>query len=730
MGGVQEQELDKLLDLMGIDFQEDNNFVIAGAMRDYKDKKGLKTMYNLSVDEDGNKISDPKELEKIIHSKVKKRIGANLYTYEKALESVASGFASKIGLWIPKGFIVIDTDTEKDSEAILEYIVQHNINTVSIKTKKGYHHIFKYDNNDITNSSKRKLKAGFEADYRVANNGYIILPYNDKHRSIIKMDNIDYMRDGLFPDEEVEKKDKIKPNKKNKEQQDKPKKVTESFAIIEGSRNDWLFRKLCGFVRNTQLREFNCLVLLAIGLNETLCNPPLERSEVEQITRGVIDNYSMESYRNGKGNVIPYHLAETVARDLSVISDNMCSYIYKGNTYIEAGDNFYKEIDGYIDNKELMKMNMVNEVTSQVKAMTLRDIIENSRTHINFKNGLFSIEDRKMILHTKNIITLGMYNGNYNENLSDITGTYFEQYLLSSIDNDLIPVVQEMLGTCLYPITDKVHYFYTLLGEGRNGKGVLLDIILNIIPANLRSGITMGDYDTRFSNASIKGKTVNICTDDKTTRLEGIGNLKSVTAGEGIFVEKKGIDGAMIQATLTHISSFNKLPSLQEKTNALFDRMIIIPFNTTFGTEEEVARGEKDRIRNPYLKANILAHEIDIIINWGMQGLFRVIDNDYKFTKPSKIIDVMDEYRNEADSVRKWIFEDVTMVNATQNSDYVKAKELYLVYNKWAMEQAVTPVGRNSFNTALKRYLKLQWKKIDGTDRFSVICGYNGQAKL
>ena len=62
-----------------------------------------------------------------------------------------------------------------------------------------------------------------------------------------------------------------------------------------------------------------------------------------------------------------------------------------------------------------------------------------------------------------------------------------------------------MLGVCLYPLTDKVAYFYFLTGEGRNGKGVLLDIILNIIPNEFRSGISIKDYDTQLANAELKG---------------------------------------------------------------------------------------------------------------------------------------------------------------------------------------------------------------------------------
>lgn len=729
---AQEKQLDELLNLMEVDFFEDETFVICGGMNDYTDKRGkehygLLSMLKKGIDEEGNKIEGKEKLEDILHKKAKKRIGNKLYTYEKAIECVKDNFCSKIGLWLPKGFVVVDTDTKEDSEKFMQYIKEHDINTSLIKTKNGYHGIFRYDGNDILNSAKKTTKAGFNVDYRVGGDGYIVLPYNDKNREIINLADIEYIRDGLFPIEETSKTKGVSKktigSKKNNE-------VKADKDLIEGGRNDGLFRKLSGFVNNVKLRNYENLLAMAMGLNQIYCKPPLPLEEVESITSGVIEKYAPEPFYNDKGKIIPYILAQRIVKDFNVISDKLSSYIYKDNTYEEVPTDFYNVIDGYIEDKELLRISTVKEVTGHVKSQSYRDTIENSREYINFKNGLLNIKTREIIGHTQEVITLGSINGNYDTTKGDITGTNFEQLLTSSLDESLIPVIQEMLGVCLYPLTDKVHYFYTLIGEGRNGKGILLDIILNIIPSNLRSGITMKDYDTRFANASIKGKTVNICTDDNTVRLEGIGNLKSVTAGEGIFVEKKGVDGEMIKATLTHISSFNQMPSVQEKSNALFDRMIVIPFNVTFGTEEEVREGLKDKVKNPYLKQSILDDELDIIINWALKGLFRVIDNNYAFTKPVEVLDKLEQYRSEVDSVRAWIKEDVTIVKEAKQEDYINLTKLCKIYKSWCEDEELVPVGKRTFSDGLKRYLKGYYKSINNRDCYAVITGYKGQGKL
>lgn len=553
--------------------------------------------------------------------------------------------------------------------------------------------------------------------FKTDNNSYKLAEYKLKDDTSIKempQSLINIFKQHL---EEISKK---VPNKTLK---DKNSHTYSKYfkPLSEGEGRDNALISYLGLMikENPNMRKKDILLQHAIMYNKCWFNPPLDDNDVIKKVDSVL-RYAEPPYINDKGNIIPYELAKFISNKYIVISDSLNSYIYSDNYYKEVSNDFYKEIDDLVDNKSLMRTRMVNEVASQIKMQTNCSIVENDRNYINFKNGLFDIKDRKLIPHNKDIISLGQINGNYDIDKSNISGTNFEKFITTSLSKDLIPVVQEMLGVCLYPLTDKVAYFYFLTGEGRNGKGVLLDIILNIIPENFRSGITIKEYDTRFSNASIKGKTINICTDDNTTRLEGVGNLKAVTAGEGIFVEKKGKDGLMIKAILTHISAINDLPSMQEKTNALFDRMIVIPFNKTFGTKEEVARGEKDTLKDPSLKEKIINNEIDIIISWAMEGLFRVIDNNYEFTIPTTLKDKKEEYREEVDSVRKWVNLYYEPITPTCNEDYIKGSVLFNIYKAWCLNEGAKEVGRNNFYKSMNRLFKHQLKEIHKQQYYSI----------
>lgn len=729
------EKLENLLETLNIDLFEDKPFVICGLMKGYKNKagkevKGITELWK-ELNNNRNKLS-LEEVEKAkneIYSLSKQRIGNKFYNYEEALKSVENEYAKSIGLWIPQGYIVVDADDLETSEKILEYIKEKDLDTPIIKTPHGYQFIFKYDSVE-SQMVKGTINLGCKVDYRCANKGYIVLPLNTPNREVYNNNgNVEYITHKLLPADEqpkevIKKSNTQKVTQKITKKAGRPKKNEVNFE--EGSRNNNLYKYLCGYVNNTQLRDYNTMLMFALGVNQFKCSPPLEQEEVETIVKSVIENYAPADFIDQKGKVIPYVMAETITKDYNCISDKISSYIYNGLSYEEVEIDYYKYIDKYIEDKNLIKMPLVKEITSQIFRQTYKGTIENSREYINFKNGLLNINTRELVPHNKYVITLGTLNGSYDQSKRSIAGTKFENYLKTSLTDELIPVVQEMLGVCLYPLTDKIHYFYILTGEGRNGKGILLDIILNMIPTTLRSGITMADYDTRFANASIKGKQINICTDDRTTRLEGIGNLKSVTAGEGIYVERKGVDGEMIQAILTHISAINVLPSLQEKSNALFDRMILIPFEKTFGTLEEVQEGTKDSLRDPNLKSDIINNELDIVINWALEGLFRVIDNGYKFTKTDSIKNKMEEYRDEVDSVRAWIKNEIKPFKARVNSDYRKDKDLFKWYKEYCEDEDVMPVGKKAFKEGCRRYLKSYWKVIDRYDCYSVLREYNG----
>ena len=506
---------------------------------------------------------------------------------------------------------------------------------------------------------------------------------------------------------EVIKQHYSKPKEKTK--RGRPKEINRYYnPSNEGGRDNTLISWLGYMVKsNPNLRKKEELLPLAEMYNLRYLNPPLENNIVNDKVDSIL-KMADPPYIDGKGKIIPYKLSEFITQQYTIISDNINSYAYKDNYYQDLNNNCYKEIDSLVTNKSLIKMQLVNEVFQQIKMQTniynltngAEKVIENQRGYINFKNGLYDVENGKLIPHSKDIISLYQVNCSYDESKEDIKGTNFERFLNTSICAEDIPIIQEMIGLCIYPLTNKIAYFYILTGHGRNGKGVLLDVIQAIIPKRSISHISLEDIDSKFTNSALKGKCLNVCSDDPTKYIDKTGALKRFTNGEAVDVEHKGKDPITIQPYLTIISAMNELPTISDKSQGLYDRLIMVPFNKSFGTKEEVEQGLKDMIRDPLLKQKIIDSELPNVIAWGMIGLNRIINNNYKLTVSTHSNEAKSEYRGDNDSTYAFIDNCIDRVPG----ETINAGILYEAYKSYCKDENLLISSQTKFGRDLRKY--------------------------
>lgn len=488
-----------------------------------------------------------------------------------------------------------------------------------------------------------------------------------------------------------------------------PKITEEGFA--EGSRNDQLFKYLRGLINVKALREKDALLPVALYFNDLKCNPPLNREEVDAIVSSVL-RYKAPEYINDKGRVIPYSLTEFILQNNTLVHSKGTFYVYNGVFYEKIDDSI--KLSGFVEDilvaenrEDLITSKLKTEVCFHAQSKCNVPMFDNMRGYVNFKNGILDVENRRMLPHTPKFYTLGCYNANYNPELAKIEGTAWETYLKTTLGDELIPLIQELIGVCLYPLTDKTHSCFFLIGSGSNGKSILMQTITNIVPVNLRSGLAVEDYDKRFVNSGVKGKTLNINMDDPTTYIEKSGNFKKVMAGEEMAVERKGIDVEIINPILTHISSFNNMPVVKDKSDGFFRRLITIPFAKTFGTPEEFELGLCDAIKDKNLLSKIM-QELDIITAWGIEGLYRVIEQGYEFSEVEQTSDLKDGYRLNNDTIAMWCKECIVRHKELKNSDCINTTRLFNAYKEWCQHNGYNHVMRSNFNAQIEVELRKQ----------------------
>lgn len=198
----------------------------------------------------------------------------------------------------------------------------------------------------------------------------------------------------------------------------------------------------------------------------------------------------------------------------------------------------------------------------------------------------------------------------------------FFEYLLRVLpDVDVRYAVWRMLGLM---VVDNARYevFFQMTGKGANGKTVLLDTIEALVGQQNISYVALESLapGNRFQNFPLVTSKVNIsgelATDIGAASLAAIeGIFKHAVSGGTIEVERKGMDKTFERCRARFVMSANSLPTFMDKSEAIWRRLRVIPF------EVEIPESEKD----VDLAKKITAADMPGILYWALRGLADVI---------------------------------------------------------------------------------------------------------
>jgi putative DNA primase/helicase len=271
-------------------------------------------------------------------------------------------------------------------------------------------------------------------------------------------------------------------------------------------------------------------------------------------------------------------------------------------------------------------------------------------------------------------------------------------------DPDLIGFVQRALG---YTLTGSVaeQCMFILIGTGANGKSTFLKALHHLF----------GDYAASVPMAALmEQKNGSAQTND----LAYLVGKRFVTASEGErgqrLAESKikmmtGGDRISCRALYKDYSEFdpqfklwlatNNLPNITGMDEAIWRRIMVIPFPVTIPPEE----------RDRELGAR-LVQELPAILDWAIQGL-----RDWRqqgLSPPSRVLQSTKTYRDDNDTVGQWI-EAACIVEPRVQATM---KELYESYKSWCENSAAEPMQNNSFGKELTRrgFESFRWRSGNG----------------
>lgn len=307
----------------------------------------------------------------------------------------------------------------------------------------------------------------------------------------------------------------------------------------------------------------------------------------------------------------------------------------------------------------------------------------------------------------------------------DLVNAFFKT-LFGDRWNKTESFIYEIMG---YPLLASNRYgkIFFLIGEGGNGKSSLLSLIRLLFGANNCSSVPLIDIDRRFSNVGLYNKIVNLGDDiggDKENIISKSETLKKLATGEEIQIERKFQEPVPWIPTIKLFFSANKPPVITDKTQAIKDRLIVIPF---------LERIRFSSLADPHIMDKLNDDTVlSYLFNKSMEGLQRLVGQG-QFSIPQYVQDYTLKYHQESSYVYQFI-QDVNsgdikdmgfysyfeydfshkVINQGDNGieDYSK-QALYDLYKRWCNENGFKPFNNSNFKyeMGLHGYKPMQRRK-------------------
>jgi len=292
---------------------------------------------------------------------------------------------------------------------------------------------------------------------------------------------------------------------------------------------------------------------------------------------------------------------------------------------------------------------------------------------LNLKNGIYNIADGSFQPHSKEYLWTIQHPVEYDP---EAECPAILEFLHDVLDADSVEFLIEWIAHMMLPHSDTDRMVF-LYGLGGNGKGVLINIIINLIGVLNISNMSLNDLEKdQFSRAHLYGKLSNICGDIDNRIIKNTGIIKSLTGGDFVYAQFKGIDGFTFKSFAKLMFSANELPMTTDKTDGWFRRMFILPFNKKVPEEKRISRTELDKkLSSP--------EELSGLLNLVIKAIHKLEGNGYRFTVSQAAQTALEDYMYANDKLQQFI----TQEGNREGRETMK--QFYAAYQDWCEENGM-----------------------------------------
>lgn len=355
--------------------------------------------------------------------------------------------------------------------------------------------------------------------------------------------------------------------------------------------------------------------------------------------------------------------------------------------YVADKDALSRLIRNY---NRAISMKSVDEVISNLAVNAPLCKANENPDLIAVNNGIFDYKTKRLLPFAPDIVFTAKSSVNYNPNAvnisihndSDNTDWDVESWMNDlSDDPEIVQLLWQMLGAIIRPNVswNKVACMYS--NTGNNGKGTLCELMRNLCGKGNYANIPFSDFGKDFMLQPLTHVSAIITDENKPKSFTSAADaLKAIISGDAFTVNRKFLIPITMKFKGLMVQCVNDLPRFLDKTDSLYRRFLMIPFEKCFTGKE------RKYIKNDYLnKQDVLEYVLYKVLNTSY----------YEFSEPDACKALLNEYKVFNDPIRQFIDE----VLPECVWDLIPNQFLYDLYKAWFSKNSPSGQvqGKNSF---------------------------------
>jgi len=435
-------------------------------------------------------------------------------------------------------------------------------------------------------------------------------------------------------------------------------------------------------------------------------------------------NYEQSDHGNAKrlldryGDIIHYHSSD--------MGENW--FIWDGKRWCkdkrqdifqkakDTIDHMYDELRALPENEQRNRLkfilqsknqrglnSMIASAQNEPEVFLEMDQFDSHKDMLNVLNGMVDLTTGKLLPHNKEKLITKLCPVNFN---IEATCPRWDKFISEICPNeDTQKYLQRFFG---YSITghNRAEKMLIINGLGENGKGVMLDLIVEILNDYTRvaesSTILKRKHERTSSNdlADLYGYRLVRASETAANQILDEARIKIITGGNTIKCR------LLYKQYIEYIAQFklvletNHKPIIESQDNSIWRRVDRVDFTQKFSYEN----GKRDDLLRDTLRLElegILQWLINGAIEWYLTGL----------STPQVILDLNKSYKDELDEIGGFLDQ---CIESDLNSKMSK-KDIYTLYKFWCNAIEDSPISKIAFGKRLEEN-GYQHKKSNGIE--------------